>query len=330
MAAPVVAQKSPFSADVEAGRTYLWCACGLSKRQPFCDQSHKGSEFNPVEFKATETETVWFCGCKNTTSPPLCDGTHETLQRSNHAVVARSLVIATFRSRALSVFDRCEARPLPRASVLADTAQLTVFRAKMEGDPSGEVYDVAMTGVRRPAPRQGRRHGGFERRRSPSAPRARPPATRRDYTVPYFVAVTRDSTTIVSEEDSTRRTSPSRPGEATHRHSTQTCGDGSHPDRQRQAALGLRHAGGLPDDAGADSTTTRRWGASRHDRAGGRAVARSPGRRSRRKDCRQSFGQVQAFRPARPGAVPVQRRAGGGESRPRPIRAPSPRRSRRG
>jgi CDGSH-type Zn-finger protein len=79
MAAPVIAQKSPFSADVVAGRTYLWCACGHSKRQPFCDQSHKGTEFTPVEFKATETETVWFCGCKNTKSPPLCDGTHNTL-----------------------------------------------------------------------------------------------------------------------------------------------------------------------------------------------------------------------------------------------------------
>ena len=79
MAAPVVAQKSPFSADVVAGRTYLWCACGRSQRQPFCDQSHKGTEFKPVEFKATETETVWFCGCKNTSTPPLCDGTHETL-----------------------------------------------------------------------------------------------------------------------------------------------------------------------------------------------------------------------------------------------------------
>jgi CDGSH-type Zn-finger protein len=79
MAAPVVAQKSPFSADVTEGRTYLWCACGRSKRQPFCDQSHKGTDFTPVEFKATQTETVWFCGCKNTKSAPLCDGTHNTL-----------------------------------------------------------------------------------------------------------------------------------------------------------------------------------------------------------------------------------------------------------
>ena len=79
MAEPVVAQKSPYSADVEAGRSYWWCACGRSQRQPFCDGSHKGTDFTPVEYKAGESKTVWFCGCKHTHSKPLCDGTHNTL-----------------------------------------------------------------------------------------------------------------------------------------------------------------------------------------------------------------------------------------------------------
>ncbi|MGZ5930919.1 MAG: CDGSH iron-sulfur domain-containing protein [Rhizomicrobium sp.] len=79
MTAPVVAQKSPYSAEVEAGKSYWWCACGQSKRQPFCDGSHKGSEFTPVEYKADATKTVWFCGCKNTKSAPLCDGSHNAL-----------------------------------------------------------------------------------------------------------------------------------------------------------------------------------------------------------------------------------------------------------
>ena len=79
MASPVVAQKSPYSADVEAGKSYWWCACGQSKRQPFCDGSHKGGEFTPVEYKADASKTVWFCGCKNTKSPPLCDGSHNRL-----------------------------------------------------------------------------------------------------------------------------------------------------------------------------------------------------------------------------------------------------------
>ncbi len=79
MAEPVVAQKSPFSANVEAGRSYWWCACGRSQRQPFCDGSHKGSDFTPVEYKASESKTVWFCGCKHTHSAPLCDGTHNKI-----------------------------------------------------------------------------------------------------------------------------------------------------------------------------------------------------------------------------------------------------------
>ena len=79
MTAPVVAQKSPYSAEVEAGKSYWWCACGQSKRQPFCDGSHKGSEFTPVEYKPDATKTVWVCGCKNTKSAPLCDGSHNAL-----------------------------------------------------------------------------------------------------------------------------------------------------------------------------------------------------------------------------------------------------------
>lgn len=79
MAEPVVAQKSPYGVEVEAGKTYWWCACGQSKRQPFCDGSHKTTSFTPVEYKAEASRTVWFCGCKHTSKAPLCDGTHNSL-----------------------------------------------------------------------------------------------------------------------------------------------------------------------------------------------------------------------------------------------------------
>jgi CDGSH-type Zn-finger protein len=79
MTAPVIAQKAPFPTGVEAGKSYWWCACGQSKRQPFCDGSHKGSEFTPVEYKAEETKTLYFCGCKNSATKPFCDGTHSKL-----------------------------------------------------------------------------------------------------------------------------------------------------------------------------------------------------------------------------------------------------------
>ncbi len=73
------AQKSPYAVAVEAGKSYWWCACGRSKNQPFCDGSHKGTEFTPQEFTATETKTVYFCGCKQSRNGVLCDGTHQSL-----------------------------------------------------------------------------------------------------------------------------------------------------------------------------------------------------------------------------------------------------------
>ncbi len=76
MSNPVRASDTPFAVDVEAGKNYFWCSCGKSAQQPFCDGSHKGSEFSPVKYEATESKKVFFCGCKATASQPLCDGSH--------------------------------------------------------------------------------------------------------------------------------------------------------------------------------------------------------------------------------------------------------------
>ncbi|MGO8739414.1 CDGSH iron-sulfur domain-containing protein [Rhodoblastus sp.] len=79
MSEPVIAQKAPFPVEVEAGKTYHWCACGKSAKQPFCDGSHKGSDFAPVAYKAEKDGKVWFCGCKHSAKAPLCDGSHSKL-----------------------------------------------------------------------------------------------------------------------------------------------------------------------------------------------------------------------------------------------------------
>ena len=79
MAEPTIAQKSPYPVEVEAGKSYYWCTCGKSSNQPYCDGSHKGSEFTPVKFEAAETQTVYLCGCKHTGDRPFCDGSHAGL-----------------------------------------------------------------------------------------------------------------------------------------------------------------------------------------------------------------------------------------------------------
>lgn len=58
---------------------YAWCACGLSKKNPFCDGSHKKTEFKPVIEEVTEEKTVAWCGCKQSSGKPYCDGTHNSL-----------------------------------------------------------------------------------------------------------------------------------------------------------------------------------------------------------------------------------------------------------
>ncbi len=76
---PEIGGRQPMRVDVEAGKSYWWCACGRSKSQPFCDGSHQGSAFTPIEFKAEKAETTAFCTCKRTGNKPRCDGSHKTL-----------------------------------------------------------------------------------------------------------------------------------------------------------------------------------------------------------------------------------------------------------
>jgi CDGSH-type Zn-finger protein len=74
-------QLAPYAVEVEQGKTYYWCACGLSKNQPFCDGSHKVTELTPVVFTAEKTGTAYLCGCKKSANKPFCDGTHKTLAK---------------------------------------------------------------------------------------------------------------------------------------------------------------------------------------------------------------------------------------------------------
>ncbi|OJW54083.1 MAG: glutamate synthase [Alphaproteobacteria bacterium 41-28] len=69
-------QKTPYEVNVEEGKTYFWCTCGLSQKQPFCDGAHKGSGLKSQYFTAEVTGKMWLCGCKQSKNPPFCDSSH--------------------------------------------------------------------------------------------------------------------------------------------------------------------------------------------------------------------------------------------------------------
>ena len=79
--APVIAQPKPYMRDLAPG-DYFWCACGRSRAQPFCDNSHQGTGLAPIKFTVTpRSGTLWLCGCKHAKTKPYCDGTHNKLGR---------------------------------------------------------------------------------------------------------------------------------------------------------------------------------------------------------------------------------------------------------
>lgn len=69
-------QEIPCQVDLEEGKKYFWCTCGLSAKQPFCDGAHKGSGLKSHCFVPEKSGTVWLCRCKKTKTPPYCDGSH--------------------------------------------------------------------------------------------------------------------------------------------------------------------------------------------------------------------------------------------------------------
>ncbi len=83
---PKIAQKAPYKINVEAGKIYSFCSCGLSQTQPLCDGSHKAyknadgsSKMKSIKFEAKESGVVRFCGCKHSKLGAICDGSHNGL-----------------------------------------------------------------------------------------------------------------------------------------------------------------------------------------------------------------------------------------------------------
>lgn len=77
MSHPVIADNKPTQVKLDKGEEYYFCACGLSKKQPFCDGSHASTTFKPVAFTAEQDGDAYLCACKHTGNAPFCDGTHK-------------------------------------------------------------------------------------------------------------------------------------------------------------------------------------------------------------------------------------------------------------
>ncbi|EAS43655.1 glutamate synthase [Photobacterium profundum] len=73
----IIADNQPVLVQLEKGKTYQFCVCGYSHTQPFCDDSHLGTEFEPMYFTAEKTEQRWLCQCKQSGNQPYCDGSHK-------------------------------------------------------------------------------------------------------------------------------------------------------------------------------------------------------------------------------------------------------------
>jgi len=78
MACPVIAHKNPYPSTLEPGTNWWW-QCGQPNQQPFCDGSHKVTDFTPISLELSEPATHALCGCKHSASKPYCDRNRKAL-----------------------------------------------------------------------------------------------------------------------------------------------------------------------------------------------------------------------------------------------------------
>jgi CDGSH-type Zn-finger protein len=79
MDSPKIAKNGPYIVEETAGKK-VWCSCGVSKKQPYCDGSHAGTGFYPEFVHLDEAKKVAWCGCKQSANKPYCDGSHNKLK----------------------------------------------------------------------------------------------------------------------------------------------------------------------------------------------------------------------------------------------------------
>ena len=83
----------PLRTELEAG-TYLYCQCGYSSNQPFCNGNHQGTKHKPLVVEIEKKRKVSLCTCKMTKTPPYCDDSH-LAQNSTQQTTAKNLTVET-------------------------------------------------------------------------------------------------------------------------------------------------------------------------------------------------------------------------------------------
>jgi len=74
-----MAEKKPYIIKEQPGIKY-YCACGVSQNLPYCDGSHKGTDFHPNKVEIEEEKDVAICSCGKSSHIPFCDGAHKALR----------------------------------------------------------------------------------------------------------------------------------------------------------------------------------------------------------------------------------------------------------
>ena len=163
MTAPVVARPKPCLVTLKGGRTYFWCTCGRSAKQPFCDGSHKGTDLEPLKFVADADEEVLLCGCKQTATAPFCDGAHTNLPEGSplddpESPENRAIPLVTERDGARALLNGTCYVVSPALAAMTTRGSLTLLLPRHRGtglavpdtdSPGGCRRDLAGHRVRR-------------------------------------------------------------------------------------------------------------------------------------------------------------------------------------
>ena len=70
-------QDTPIKVTLDAGVKFAYCTCGLSETMPYCNGTHRGTEFKPIKWTPATNEELWLCRCGKSKNKPHCDGSHQ-------------------------------------------------------------------------------------------------------------------------------------------------------------------------------------------------------------------------------------------------------------